>query len=64
MSASGRDALGDIRDRSGDPLGCPGVAEAPSGMSGSGRESLQDAGSGRETPRMSGSGREALPDIR
>ena len=49
MSGSVREALGDVREWSGDPLGCPGVVVRPSGMSASGR--------------MSESGVEALGDV-
>ena len=42
MSGSGREALPDIWEWSGVPLGCPGVVGIPSRMSGCGREALQD----------------------
>ena len=42
MSGSGRESLGDVREWSGDPRGCPGVVGRPSRMSGSGREVLPD----------------------
>ena len=38
----GQDALGDFLEWSGVPSGCPVVVGSPSGMSGSGRESLPD----------------------
>ena len=64
MSASGQEALPDVRELSetfpnvlewsGDPLRCPGVVGLPSHMSGSG-----------ERPSwMSGSGLESLSDVR
>ena len=79
MPGSGREALWDGRQWSGGPLGCPGVVERPSRMSGSGREALPDGREslpdGREALldirdwfrrpfRMSGSGRVALLDVR
>ena len=51
MSESGWEALPDIWEWSGVPLGCPGVVGIPSRMSGSGREIF---------PYI----REALPNIR
>ena len=51
MSGSGRDALGDVREWSGDPPGCPGVVGRHSRMSGSGWETFPDV-------------REAHPDVR
>ena len=42
MSPSGRDAFGDLWERSGGSPGCPGVVEMPSGMSKSFREALPD----------------------
>ena len=37
-----REALSDVRERSGGPPGCPGVVGRPSLMSGSGRVALSD----------------------
>ena len=42
MSGSGREALPNVREGSGDPPGCPGVIGRPSQMSGRGREALPD----------------------
>ena len=44
-----REPIPDVREWTGDPLGCPGVIEMPSRMSGSCREALPISGSGRET---------------
>ena len=54
MSASGRDALGDLQKRSGGTLECLVVVWRPSRMSGSDPEPY----------RLSGSGRDALGDVR
>ena len=54
MSGNGREALGDVQERSGGPLRCPGVFGRPSGISGSGWEALGDVGSSPE----------ALTDVR
>ena len=53
MSISGREALPDVRECLGGPLGCPEVVGTPSQMSESGRECLGDLWSSRE----------ALPDV-
>ena len=42
MNGSGREALRDVREWSGGPLGCLGVVEKPSRMSGSGQDALSD----------------------
>ena len=42
MSESGRDALGDLRKRSGGPPGCSRVVGMLSGICGRGREVLSD----------------------
>ena len=42
MFGSGREALKDVRERSGGPPVSPGVVGRSSRMSGSGREALQD----------------------
>ena len=54
MSGSGREALPDVREWSGGPLGCPVVVGGPSRMSGM---------VGRPF-RMSGCCREYLQDVR
>ena len=54
MSISGREALPDVRERSGSPPGCPGVIGSPLG-----RPLVVGMPS-----RMSGSSRAALPDVR
>ena len=51
MSRSGREALKDVRERSGAHPGCPGEGGRPSRMSGSGGEALSHV-------------REALLDVR
>ena len=53
MSGSGWETLMDVRDRSGDPPGCPGVVGVPGCPGVVGRLS-----------RMPGSGLVALPDVR
>ena len=58
MSRSGREALSDIQERSGGPLGCPEAVGRLSRISDSGREALP------ECPGGVGSGREAHLDIR
>ena len=42
MSGSNWEALPDVREWSGRPLGCPGVVERLSGICGSGWEALPD----------------------
>ena len=74
MSGSGREAIPDVRVRSGGPPGCMGVVGRPFRMSGSGWEASLMSGSGRghswmcgvvrRPSRMSGSVRETLLDVR
>ena len=42
MSGSGRQAIPNVREWSGGPLGSPGVVGRPFRMSGCGREALPD----------------------
>ena len=42
MYVSGREALPEVREWSGDPFGCPGLLGRPYWMSGSSREALPD----------------------
>ena len=51
MSQSGREALPEVREWSGDPQGCPGVVRRPYRMS-------------ARPSRIFGSGRKTLPDVR
>ena len=51
MSKSGREAVPNVQEWSGDPSDCPEVAGRPSRITGS-------------PYRMSGSGRLTLPDVR
>ena len=75
MSASGREALPDVRERLGCPTVCLGIVGRPSRIAGSGCEDppkcpgvfgrpSRMSGSDRVAYRMSGNCREALPDVR
>ena len=48
-SGSGRGTLGEVQNRSGYPLGCPGRVGGPSQRSVRGREPLGKSGTGRGT---------------
>ena len=50
MSGSNREALLDVREWSGDPIGCFGVVERPSWISGSGRDAVTDVREWSEGP--------------
>ena len=58
MSGSGRQALLDDREWSGDPPGCPKVVGRPSWMTGSGLETLPDVQEAHPDVL------EVLPDVR
>ena len=60
MSKSGRVALPDVRECTGDPAKCPGVVGGPTDV----REASQMSRSVREAPLMFGSCWESLTDVR
>ena len=71
MSDSGREALPDVREWSGDPPGCPGVVRDPPGYPGvvgrpsrTFRRPALRFGNGRDTLLDVPIGWEALPDVR
>ena len=63
MFESGWEALLDVWEELGGPLGCPGVVGRPSWRSVSCRETLPEVRKLWEALQMSGSGRENLRDV-
>ena len=63
MPENGQKTLGEVRELSSDPSGCPGMVGKLSGICGSGRGPTRMSGSGRMPSRKSEIGQEALPDV-